>query len=403
MARSDRLCGGVFRKSRVAGMATVSSCNICAPRSHPVLAFGCHHPYSLRSPASRLAGAPRVRHILCWCVAVFPLLLGGCAAFPDIRHKPTFHNPFPQLHRVAILPFFNLSAEPTVDTRLVTLAYYQELQKIPGFEVVPPGVVERFLEARQIELSGQTDFQELARQLNVDVVIRGAVTEFSPYYPPRMGISVDWIAANPSFHPIPPGYGLPWGTPAEEFIPDELVFEAEFALAREQLQTQTPPLPQEVASQVRHASGGSGSHSGHSPDAGGTDEVAEGADGKLPESVQPFDIYGQSFLPPDWPDPRGFIPPPPQPERPQPRPQGRPIITHTRLYDGASLELTERLARYYDFQDDARFGGWEGYLQRSEDFIRFCCYLHITETLGARGGAGKSQVLWRWPIGRYVP
>ncbi len=68
--------------------------------------------------------------------------------------------------------------------------------------------------------------------LGVDVLIRGAVTEFDPYYPPRVGISVDWFAANPAFHPIPPGYGLPWGSTEEEHIPDSLVFEAEFALAQ---------------------------------------------------------------------------------------------------------------------------------------------------------------------------
>ena len=84
------------------------------------------------------------------------------------------------------------------------------------------------------------DFQRLARQMGVDAVLVGSITEYSPYYPPRMGLAVDWYAANPSFHPIPAGYGLPWGRAEEEFIPSTLVQEAEFALAREQLKTQTP-------------------------------------------------------------------------------------------------------------------------------------------------------------------
>ena len=75
------------------------------------------------------------------------LLLSGCAAIPQVRHQPQFHNPFPQLHRVAILPFFNLSSEPTVNQDEVAEAYYNELQGIPGFEVMPPGVqrAARFL------------------------------------------------------------------------------------------------------------------------------------------------------------------------------------------------------------------------------------------------------------------
>ena len=76
-------------------------------------------------------------------------------------------------------------------------------------------------------------------------------------------------------------------------------------------------------------------------------------------------------------------------------------MTHTRLFHGHDSEFTEQLANYYYFRDDARFGDWQGYLQRSDDFIRFCCHLHITEMLTARGGAGESRVVWRWPIRRY--
>ena len=48
-----------------------------------------------------------------------------------------------------------------------------------------------------------------------------------------------------------------------------------------------------------------------------------------------------------------------------------------------------------------RFGGWPAYLERPSDFVRFCCYLHVTETLAARGGTGDARVVYRWPIRRY--
>jgi hypothetical protein len=76
-------------------------------------------------------------------------------------------------------------------------------------------------------------------------------------------------------------------------------------------------------------------------------------------------------------------------------------MTHTRIYHGQDVKFTERLATYYYVRDDARFGGWQAYLERPGDFIRFCCYLHVTETLAARGGTGDARVLWRWPIRRY--
>ena len=169
------------------------------------------------------------------------LLLSGCNLLPDIAHQPTLHNPFPQLSKVAVAPFFNLTNEPTLDGQRVALAYFNELQLVPGYEVVPVEVTVRAMQDRHIPLNGPADARLLAQILNVDAVVVGAVTDYSPYYPPRIGLQVEWYAANPNFHPIPPGYGLPWGTPEERDIPAPLVFEAEMALAKAQLKTQTPP------------------------------------------------------------------------------------------------------------------------------------------------------------------
>jgi hypothetical protein len=111
-------------------------------------------------------------------------------------------------------------------------------------------------------------------------------------------------------------------------------------------------------------------------------------------------IVAGGALPPDWPDERGFIPPGPSPVRPQCITNDGPIMTHTRIYHGSDSEFTTALASYFEFRDDARFGGWQTYLQRSNDFIRFCCHMHISEMLSARGGAGETRVVWRWPESR---
>src|SRR5437763_10630115 len=147
----------------------------------------------------------------------------GCALWPDRIVEPQFHDPFPQIYRVAVLPFFNQSAEPTVDGEAVAMAYYNELQNIPGFEVMPVGVAKQLLAASINATGGEPrsgiEFQRLARLLGVDAVLVGAITEYSPYYLPRMFLAVDGYAANPSFHPIPAGYVLPWGRDEEELIP----------------------------------------------------------------------------------------------------------------------------------------------------------------------------------------
>ena len=388
----------------------------------------------------------------------------GChMIFPDISHQPVVHNPFPQLSRVAVAPFFNQSAEATVDGHKFALAYYAELQAVPGFEVVPLGVVEEAMIEHRVDLSHAGEARRLARILGVDAVAIGSVTDYSPYYPPRCGLRVEWYAANEGFHAIPPGYGLPWGTPDEEFIPAPLVFEAEMALAKAQLATQTPdcPMPIEPAPHVapvepplfpgmppaveKNGTSGNGNPStdnggrlqapnGQFENSNGAEKEPDGESSALfeeelpaaDEEIPPGDSSADEALPalqpdspavaattdaiaaggahvalpPDWPDERGFIPPPPSPVRRPCCPNHGPIMTHTRIYHGSDSEFTEALASYYHFRDDARFGGWQNYLQRSDDFIRFCCHIHIAEMLSARGGAGETRVVWQWSDSR---
>jgi hypothetical protein len=389
------------------------------------------------------------------CIVVLVGTPGCSLILPDVSHEPVIHNPFPQLNKVAVAPFFNQSDEKTVDGRKFALAYYAELQAVPGFEVVPLGVVEEAILEHQIDLSRPSEARRLAKILGVDAVVIGAVTDYSPYYPPRCGLRVDWYAANPGFHEIPPGYGLPWGTPEEEYIPEPLVFESEFALAKAQLATQTPacdmlplapPLlppqsdepapfpgaPFQTPPAKDAGKNGPGSDTNGKP--GNAAKPAAKAEGRgdsgrvaqalhqesraieeLPPSASTASSPAPSMqsvpiaagdttgaigvggpLPPGWPDERGFIPPPPSPVRPDCCPTNGPVMTHTRIYSGSDAEFTEALASYYHFRDDARFGGWQNYLARSDDFIRFCCHMHISEMLSARGGAGETRVVYSW-------
>lgn len=370
----------------------------------------------------------------------FLLVLGGCNFLPDVRHKPQFHNPFPQIQTVAILPFRNQSQEATVSGSRVTLAYYNELQSIPGFEVIPVGVVESQLIVFEEQVLGRPigrseDFQRFAQHLGVDAVLQGSITDFESYYPPRMTLKVNWYAANEGYHPIPPGYGLPWGTKGEKKIPESVRLESERALAREQLRTQTPIV--EPGSSRSRVAQPTSKNPVKEASADGRDEaVISVADLQILPPAPDSEMTGNSSLEPlplenvdaqkvgpksivehpsaenvvtqtadplpeCWPDPQGFIPAAPKPTRPVATAQSLPIISHMKAYNGSDEDFTEQLSDYYYFRDDGRFGGWEAYLQRSEDFIRFCCHQHIVETLAARGGQLESRTVVRWPIDRY--
>lgn len=348
----------------------------------------------------------------------------GCSlVLPEVSTMPVVHNPFPQLSRVAVTPFLNLSDEPTVDGREFAKAYFAELQAVSGFEVVPLGVVEEAMIAEGIDLSEPDDARHLAQILGVDAVVVGAVTDYTPYYPPRCGMRVEWYTANPGYHEIPAGYGLPWGTPEEEYIPQDVVFDAEMALARAQMSTQSPEasdhaappaLPPMEASPVPYdlppTPTAPGESTGwRSRDTAGTSATAVAAShatpahGKTGAGVATGPVAEKSFdspLPPNWPDPSGFIPPGPSPTRPPLVEHPGPVMAHTQIFMGHDPEFTAALAAYVDFRDDARFGGWRSYLERSDDFIRFCCHLHISEMLSARGGSTETRVVRHWSNSR---
>jgi hypothetical protein len=299
------------------------------------------------------------------------------------------------------------------------------------------------------------------------VVVVGAVTDFSEYYPPRIGLRVEWYTANPGFHEIPAGYGLPWGTPEEEFIPDSLVYESQMALAKAEFAAKTPdcegmcvPLSAPPSGEVAKTQADSAAEQSAKPQAAEEDGLQPGdgveaapveeeesvpqasslrvVDGEvrlaqaveeLPAREDARDAESEEaqvnadardevaattgatgasdgvnatstsekvLRDPHCPAPAA----PPLVDRPPCVPWHGPVLAHTRIYRGNDADLTEALEGYVSFRDDHRFGGWKSYLSRSEDFVRFCCHMHISEMLSARGGSRKSEVVYRWPESR---
>jgi hypothetical protein len=348
---------------------------------------------------------------------------GGCSLIvPTKALKPVIRNPFPQLRRVAVAPFFNQSDEPTVDGREVAMAYFAELQSTPGFEVVPLNVVEEAMIANRVDLSGPNEARRLAQILGVDAVAVGSVTDFSEYYPPRVGLRVEWYAANPGFHEIPAGYGLPWNTPEEEFIPDSLVYESQMALARQQMeglspdcegacqQLPAPPaLPAADGEQTLQSSNSTPAKAKQGqardakvalaqaiedlPSGSGTNRLADGSGSAAGATTGAIVTTDQQWLGTPCPtEPLGV--------RPPCIPNDGPVVSHTKIYTGNDSDVTEALEGYVFFRDDNRNGGWQSYLSRSDEFVRFCCHMHISEMLSARGGSRKTDVVWRWPESR---
>jgi hypothetical protein len=175
-------------------------------------------------------------------LTLFGLVFAGCEVMPVTRYKPTLHNPFVgEMQSVAVVPFYNLIDNSRVDGREFANYFALELQRVPGFRVIANKIVEETMWEHNIhKFESVDDIRYLAQLLKVDVVVIGKIHSFSMNYPPYAKFETEWYSVNPYLHPIPIGYGLPWGTEYERFIPDRIVLLTEMELAAAQIKTQTP-------------------------------------------------------------------------------------------------------------------------------------------------------------------
>lgn len=344
-------------------------------------------------------------------------------------------NPIPGMTTVAVAPFINLSAERSVDGRRFALAYHAELQKVPGYQVIPVGVTEQAMVDLGLDLNGPDDALKLAKALGADAVVIGAVTDYTPYYPPRIGLQVSWYAPEPwRFSP---------GVPTDPKL-NEAVRVWRFA-ARD---GRGSPTKLDGASPVivRAQSPEAAANVGRVVDAGGVRdgnpiqltgvETGDEASGpllipptvghsELPKSeersetpqvktataeepekaTEPRAIPAQAVstsaicpLPTPMPGTISACPPPDGVGPPigpaGPYDPREPIMSYTRLFDGSDAELTALLRDYVLLSGDLRSGGWEAYLHRTEDFMRFTAHRMIVEMLTLHGGESKRRYVW---------
>lgn len=369
-------------------------------------------------------------------------------------------NPNPKLKTVAIVPFFNLSQEPDVDGRRFALAYFAELQKVPGFQVLPVGVAEVAMVEHQLQMNNPDDVLKLAKILNVDAVVIGAITDYSPYYPPRIGMQVSWYS--PHAQEFIPGVPLM----VEERHNQKNALNELFSMNR-LIAKSTKKAEHQLNREVKHAS-----HAERKANKRGQklrrglweNDCSEGCQTENPEpapaaeaiirgqssdAVNPLtDNKNQTGVPQAYAQanqgaqtinqssqtptnlkhpittktnqiPSSKTPPlmnsdllseqnspshaklfdeycPPnsftKTEVFDPR---QPFMSYTRLFDGSDAALVAHLRDYLEISGDRRSGGWEAYLHRSEDFIRFTSHLMILEMLTLHGGQAKHQIIFK--------
>lgn len=333
-------------------------------------------------------------------------------------------NPVVGLTTVAIAPFFNLSQERACDGRRFAMAYYTELQKTPGFQVIPIGVVEQAMYDNRLEMNNPDDVLRLAQLLNADAVVVGAVTDYSPYYPPRIGMQVSWYSPRPwQFYPgipvdelaregvlphsdrwklikpkatdcenLPPGAVMvspPQTVTTRGQSPDDLINRAKTVSLPEFLLFGENGAPRQVSVQQQ-------AESDMSPRELGLPELPSPGQSPGPSSGP---SYNRATEEPPIIGPGAPLAMPPGQlmiQRNLPFDCRQPLMSYTRMFDGADAKLTARLRDYVELSGDLRSGGWESYMYRSEDFIRFTSHVMIVEMLQLHGGEARKRVVFKF-------
>jgi len=350
-------------------------------------------------------------------ILVWPLV--GCVV---VQNEVT--NPVVGLSTVAVAPFINLSAERAVDGREMAMAYYSELQKIPGFEVVPVGVTEQVIFDNNLQFQDPRDAVRLAELLNVDAVVLGAITDFNPYFPPRMGLKVAWYS--PHAWAFSPGVAIDSGSESSGRF-------SKLARCWHQASQLWPWDAQETRSDTAETGSAGDAHPetlrGQSP-AGFPVEVPDRPSRRrltvpgYPQQIgqRPFDVQwangqiaaGNSDSEPSTTPPLTVPEPfrpstglplpgdgtgsgaPPAAKRPSASVDAiRPLMSYTRLFDASDAEFVAKLRDYIELSGDRDLGGVDGHLHDVDRFVRFGSYLMISEMLTLHGGEGRTRILFK--------
>ncbi len=121
-------------------------------------------------------------------------LLAGCADVASIKYWRYPRNPLAGVEKVAVVRFENYTGAQ-IDLPAFSETFASELAQFQGFTVTRPADVAA--RAKQgghaLPPASTAEAVKLAQFLGVDAVVVGGITEYDPYYPPRMALAAQMI------------------------------------------------------------------------------------------------------------------------------------------------------------------------------------------------------------------
>lgn len=138
----------------------------------------------------RIPGKLKMTLRKCLVVQALGLTLAviGCSGQ---SRGPLVVAPYPALTTIAVAPVLNFSGTQDLDTLKVTDILFGELQQVDGLAVIPVNRVLAQMAQDGIDvIESPQQALELAERLGVQAIIVTAITEYDPYFPPKVGLAM---------------------------------------------------------------------------------------------------------------------------------------------------------------------------------------------------------------------
>lgn len=341
-------------------------------------------------------------------------------------------NPVPEVRTVAVVPFFNQSDERAVDGRQLATLYASELQKIPGIEVIPVGVVHTAMRQYEMEdLNGPQDAAKLAVLLNADAVVIGSVTEYDPYNPPRIGLSIAWYSPYKSkFEP---------GVPVDPYVRKRIrrdLYERRKGRLKSRIRRVLRREPKYIEGEVIYESPvPTASTPTKTPTTVSPTPPPATSAMTVPPTPTPVSNPSTGATVPKTRPPASWKPPLAPPSEPEPssekhdrfkppviirgqspmlRAPGRltsgseltevaakpvpikPLMTYTKIVDASDSATTAAFRDFLELRGDPRPGDWTAKLQWADEFERFAMRMMIVEMFQLHGGQARRRVVFKF-------
>jgi hypothetical protein len=121
------------------------------------------------------------------------LFLTSCGCLESWKYKFYPPNPFEDIEVVAILPFINQTHNAVIDGEEFGNILASELAKFDGFRPVRPQMLRLAMAPGEKGPSTVEEALNLARRVKADAVLACAVTDYDPYMPPKVAVSVQFL------------------------------------------------------------------------------------------------------------------------------------------------------------------------------------------------------------------